>query len=628
MNNIKHLLLLTIISFLALDITALNIYVSPTGSDINQGTVDKPMATLSMALRKVRNLRRLKDTTIIGGVHIILRGGLYRLEEPVIIRPEDSGNPNSPTFIEAATGENPVLSGGIPVTNWIKSGSIPGLPKEAIGKVWEAESPHIGGRLQEFRQLWINNIKANRASDYDEGKILNRILSVNKAKEELWIPKPQFGSIQDAGQMEFFIHQWWAIAILRVKSVTIIGDSACVKFHQPESRIEFEHPWPAPFIDEKKNQNGNSAFFFMNSIRFLDRPGEWFQDQKNGKIYYWPREGENLSQAICTAPVLENIVQIEGSLDNPVSYIQFKGIHFEHASWLRPSNAGHVPLQAGMFLLDAYKLKIPGTPDKAGLENQAWIGRQKSGVTIKNANHITFERCDFKHMAATGIDFICGTNNNKIVGCIFNDIGGTAIQMGFFGDDNFEAHLPYNPSDEREVCSHEYIANNLITNVTNEDWGCVGISVGYANNITIEHNEINNLNYSGICVGWGWTGTVNCMRNNKVTANNIHHFAKNMYDVGGIYTLSAQPNTEISRNSIHHLEKAPYTHDVNHYQYIYFDENSSYIRAIDNWTEKDKFFSNTPGPGNEWKNNGPQVSEEIKNEAGLEKGFRDLLVTP
>jgi hypothetical protein len=622
MNKLKLSLLLTIICLKA---SAFDIYVSPAGSDKNLGTKDQPLATLSMALRNVRNMRRLNMPEIKDGVHIVLRGGIYILEESILIRPEDSGTESSPTIIEAASGERPVFSSGIQVTSWKKANVVTGLPKEAQNNIWVVDAPFVGGRPFEYRQLWVNNIKANRASDYDEGKILNRILSVNKLKEEMWIPKPSFGALKDGKQMEFFIHQWWAIAILRVKSVTVVGDSACVKFYQPESRIEFEHPWPAPFIDEMKNQNGNSAFFFMNDIRFLDSPGEWFHDQTTGKIYYWPRSGEDLSKAIVILPSLEKLIQIEGTVDNPISNIFFKGLNFEHTTWLRPSKEGHVPLQAGHSILDAYKLKVPGTPDKAGLENQAWLDRQTAAVTIKNANHLSFERCNFKHLAATGIDFIGGTNHNTVKGCLFSDIGGTAIQIGFFGDASFEAHLPYNPSDERTVCQFENISNNLITNASNEDWGCVGISVGYARDITIEHNEISNVNYSGICIGWGWTRTVNCLRNNKVNANHIHHFAKNMYDVGGIYTLSAQPNTEIRGNSIHHLEKAPYTHDPKHFQYIYFDENSSYIRAIDNWTEKDKFFSNNPGPGNEWTNNGPQVSDEIKNKAGLEEGYKDLL---
>jgi hypothetical protein len=46
---------------------------------------------------------------------------------------------------------------------------------------------------------------------------------------------------------------------------------------------------------------------------------------------------------------------------------------------------------------------------------------------------------------------------------------------------------------------------------------------------------------------------------------------------------------------------------------------------VNNWTEVDKFFSNTPGPGNEWVNNGPQVADSIKVKAGIQTGFQDIL---
>jgi hypothetical protein len=618
-------LIIAFFLFIGVNVSATEIWVSCSGSDKNSGTKDQPLATVSAAVRKAREMRRLNDTSITRGIHIILRGGVYPQVELLLLRPEDSGTATSPTFIEAAQGEFPVLSGGVNVTRWQKAkGTVPGLPKAAQGKVWVADVPHTGGQDLEFRQLWINNKKAVKASTFGDGK-LNRILSVNKEKEEMWIPKPAFGSVKDAGQMEFFIHQWWAIAVLRIKSITAVGDSACVKFYQPESHIEFEHPWPAPFIDEKKNQNGNSAYYFANAIQFLNQPGEWYEDIAKGKVYYWPLEGEDLAKATVIAPLLETIVQVEGSLDHPVSFIQFNGISFEHTGWMRPSKAGHVPLQAGMFILDAYKLKVPGTPDKAGLENQAWTGRQPASVMVTGAHNISFERCNFMHLAATGLDFVSGTHDDKVEGCVFMEIGGTGLQMGYFGGPDFEAHLPYDPSDQREVCRNETIDNNFITDCTNEDWGCVGISIGFARDINIEYNEVSHLNYSGICVGWGWTKTINCMRNNRIYANHIHHFAKQMYDVAGIYTLSAQPKTEIYNNNIHDLEKAIYAHDPNHFQYIYFDEGSSDIWVHDNWTEKSKFFTNANGPGNLWENNGPQVSDSIKNIAGLQPKFRDLL---
>jgi hypothetical protein len=620
--------LITLTAFVALSYSALatDIWVSPKGSNSNPGTKDQPLKSIDLAIRKARDLRRLNDSTATNGIRIYLMGGNYNLETPVQIRPEDAGTALCPTWIEAAAGEKPVISGGVGIKGWKRAGNIPGLPKAAQGKVWEANAPEIGGRPLEFRQMWVNGTKASRASDYNEGKTkLQRILSVDKANQILWIPKPAFGTLKDVAQMEFFIHQWWAIATLRVKSVEVVGDSAKVTFCQPESQVEFEHPWPAPFIDEKKNQNGNSAFFFMNAIQLLDQPGEWFEDVRTNKVYYWPRTGENLATAEVIAPALETLLHVEGPLDNPVQYLHFKGIDFKYTSWMRPAKAGHVPLQAGFYLEEAYKLKVPGTPDKAGLENQGWLGRQSSAVSISNASHLTFERCGFSHMAATGLDFVSGTHHDVVVGNTFTDIGGTALQIGFFGDKAFEAHLPYDPSDERTVCGFETISNNYINDVTNEDWGCVGISVGYARDITIDHNEVSNLNYSGICVGWGWTKTINCMRNNKIFANHVHHFAKNMYDVAGIYTLAAQPRSEIWNNSIHDLEKAPYTHDLNHWQYIYFDEGTSGIYVHDNWTEKDKFFTNSNGPGTKWENNGPQVADSIKNAAGLLPEFRDLL---
>ena len=620
----QKLAMLSLILLITFSVSAKEIWVSPSGNRENPGTKEKPLASILMAQRKARELRRLNDPSIKEGIQIILKGGIYQLDEPLLFRPEDSGTSESPTTIMAVPGEEPIISGGVQVKNWKKfSGSMAGLPKIASGKIWVTDIPEVGGRHLEFRQLWVNGTKAQRASTLTDGK-LNRILSVDKQNQIMWIPKPAF-AVKEIKQLELVIHQWWAIANLRVKDIRVVGDSAAVTFHQPESRIEFEHPWPAPFIDAKKEKNGNSAFWFVNAIELLNQPGEWYEDFTTGKLYYWPLENQEMTSAEVIAPNLETLVQMNGSPDSPVKNVHFTGINFQHSSWMRPSKAGHVPLQAGMYLLDAYKLKIPGTPDKKGLENQAWIGRQSAAVEASYTSGLSFERCNFSHLAATGLDLIVGTNSDRIEGCSFTDIGGTAILSGFFGTTDFEAHLPYNPTDDREVCHNETIVNNLVSDATNEDWGCVGIGIGFARNVTIAHNEVRDVNYSGISVGWGWTRTISCMRNNLIHANLIHHFAKQMYDVGGIYMLSAQPNTEISGNCIHHLEKAPYAHDLKHYQYIYFDEGSSYIRAVNNWTEVDKFFSNTPGPGNEWINNGPQVADSIKAQAGIQKEFQEIL---
>lgn len=600
---------------------AANIYISPSGQDDNPGTRQQPLATLAAALRKARELRRLHDPSIEKGIHIIVAGGIYRLYEPVFIRPEDTGTASSPTYIEAAPGETPVFSGGIPIHNWRRlAQKINGLSKTAQQHVWVADIVG-GGRPFEFRQLWINDRKAVRARDCN-GDTMNRILSWDHVKQQCWIRKPSIPLSGKAGGMEMFIHQWWAVATLRISKMEVRGDSALLSFHQPESKIQSEHPWPAPWIS---TETGNSAFYLTNALPFLDSPGEWYLDIAGGKLYYWPRIDEDMRTAVATVPQLETLLRIEGSIDRPVEHIYFKGISFKHSTWLRPSQQGHVPHQTGMYMLDAYKLKTPGTPDKASLENQAWVGRPAAAVSVAYAHNTGFENCSFKHTASTALDYGKATQDNQVVGNIFQDIGGTAIVAGVFSDEATEVHLPYLPKDERERCSGLRIANNLVNNATNEDWGCVGIGAGYVNDISIEHNEISDVSYSGISLGWGWTKTSNAMKNNRVLANKIHHYGKHLYDVAAIYTLSAQPGTLISGNYIDSIYKAPYAHIPSHWFYLYTDEGSSNITIKDNWTPSVKFLQNANGPGNEWTNNGPQVSAIIKQKAGIEAEYRYLL---
>ncbi|WP_442587295.1 right-handed parallel beta-helix repeat-containing protein [Pedobacter sp. AW31-3R] len=597
------------------------LYVSTKGNDAHSGSKDHPFRTLDMALRKAREMRRLADPSIQQGIQILLYGGLYQHQEPVVIRPEDSGTALSPTRIEALPGEMPVLSGGITVSAWKKAGSgVTGLPAAAKGRVWVTEAPVYGDQVLDFRQLYINNVKAVRAKDTHSGT-MNRILSWNHDEQTCWIPAPA-ARLKSVAGMEMFIHQWWSIAVLRIKDMQVKGDSAKLSFYQPESRVQSEHPWPAPRISK---DDGNSAFYLSNAIQFLDEPGEWYLDKLNRKLYYWPRKGEHLQTAKVTVPVLETVVKILGTIDRPVSYISFKGVGIEHATWLRPSKEGHVPHQSGMYMTDAYSLKIPGTADKKTLENQAWVGRPPAAVEVTFSSHTSFEDCRFQHLGSAGLDYKRGNHDDMIKGNVFKDIAGSGIQAGVFSDDTQEVHFPYQPADRREVCTNLLISNNLITDVTNEDWGTLGISAGYVNGIHIDHNDISEVSYSGISMGWGWTRTVTAAMNNRITANRIQRYAKHMYDVSGIYTLSAQPASVIEGNVVDSIYTAPYAHDPKHWFYLYTDEGSSFFTVKDNWTPAEKYLQNANGPGNVWENNGPGVSGAIKDAAGLEKPYRYLL---
>lgn len=578
------------------------LWVAPGGSDTGPGTEAAPFATVPAALRRARELRRLHDPVVAGGVTIRVKGGEYVLAEPLFIRPEDSGTPESPTIIEAAPGETPVFSGGEPVPGW----------RPGKGHLWIGQAPD-GLR---FRQLYVNGVKAIRARTPNRDEDMPRILGIDKKAGTIRVPADVLPPA--AGDVEMVIHQMWATAVLRINTLSPDG---VLTFKQPESRIEMEHPWPAAVIDSPKRVNGNSAFYLTNSLAFLDSPGEWFED-RGGKVYYWPRKGEDMRTARVIAPAQETLVRVLGAVDRPVSYVYVKGLRFAYTTWLRPSEEGHVPLQAGMFLLDAYKLKPPGTPEKKGLENQAWIGRPPAAVEVAYAHHVQFEGCRFGELASTGLDLQKGTHDDKTIGCVFRDIGGTGYQEGVYSDPAIETHLPYNPADARELCTKDTVMDNLVEDCGNEDWGCVGISEGYVRESYIAHNEVADVPYSGICVGWGWTKLPNAMEGNQVFANYVHHYATHMYDVGGIYTLSAQPGTHIWNNRVDDILHPAYVHDPEHWFYFYFDEGSSYITIEHNWCPGPRFMKNSNGPGNTWTDNGPEVADSIKLNAGLEPAYR------
>jgi hypothetical protein len=597
------------------------LWIAPDGADENTGSPDTPLASIESALEKWCDSPHAQKSAPDDSLRIVLRNGIYPLARPIQIQSKDFKQQNAPVSIEAAPGEHPVLSGGVEIDDWKRvAKKIPGLPDVARGKIWVADAPRIGRRILDFRQLWVNDRKAIRARE-PNGENLARLVAWDKTNQVATIPVAALAGIKNPARLEMVVDQVWEIAVLRVNAISIQGNNAVVTFKQPESQIEFQHPWPPVIV----NTNYRAPFFLANAIEFLDQPGEWFEDLSAGKIYYWPRDGEDMTRAKIFAPVLETLVQIEGSPDKPVSGIQFKGITFAYTTWLRSSEQGHVPLQAGMFLLAAKKLSPKGTPYHPGLDNLAWIGRPPAAISVKNADHILFENCGFEHLASAGLDFASGTHDDLVEGCVFRDLGSNGIQLGKFSDANVETHVPYNPSDEREICAHEKISNNVVTDCGNEDWGCVGIGAGYARNVSIEHNEVFNLPYTGISVGWGWTKMTNALRDNFIFANHIHHVGQRLGDLGGIYTLSAQPGTVVAENFISDIQPGPFVPDPQHWFYLYLDEGSSGITVRDNWCPAEKFLKNANGPGNVWTNNGPEVSEKIKNAAGLEPAFQALL---
>jgi hypothetical protein len=393
-----------------------------------------------------------------------------------------------------------------------------------------------------------------------------------------------------------------------------------VRFHDPEAKLQFEHPWPSPMTP---NTGHPSPFYLTNAKELLDWPGEWFYDFRAQKLWYYPRDREGIvwGEAFTAVyPVVETLIEVIGTPDHPVRDITIKGVTFSHTTWMRPSQKGHVPLQAGMYLTEAHKLRPQiDRPNNHKLDNQGWLGRADAAVELRYAENVNFDNCRFEHLGGSGLDYVIGCKGGKVSNCRFNDIAVNGLVVGSFSPEGLETHLPYQPADSREVCNGLTIEQSEFCDIANDDWGCVAIAAGYVSGITIEHNTIHDVSYTGISLGWGWNRDSVCMKDNKVHANLIYNYAQHMYDCAGIYTLGNQPGTIISENVVRDIAKPSYVHDPNHWFYLYTDEGSSNITVRDNWTPSEKYLQNANGPGNVWENNGPQVSNDIKNKAGIQQ---------
>lgn len=221
------------------------------------GSASAPFSSLEDALREAREWRRLQDPRMKNGITIFMHDGVYTPNQTILIRPEDSGTAQSPTMIKAV-GKDVVLSGGVSIAGWKSVKGDKRFNANIARHIQVADAPQVGGKYIPFRQLWIGARKGIRAESHDDTH-LPRIINWDFKKQAAVIPNifPQFS--YKAG-MEFFIHQWWAVAQLRIRQAIVTKDSITLFFHEPEAKIQNEHPWPRPWLSQ---EHGNSAFHLI-----------------------------------------------------------------------------------------------------------------------------------------------------------------------------------------------------------------------------------------------------------------------------------------------------------------------------------------------------------------------------
>ena len=591
--NKRYLLItiiLTILPLLSPGITnAETLYISPNGSDNNPGTIDKPLKTI----QKTRNsVAKIIETNPKEPITILLRGGIYQIDQTIEFTPEDSGTTESAITYKAYPGENPIISAGSPITGW----------ENAKNNRWTTKIPDVAQGKWYFRQLYADGQRLNRTRYPKKG--LLKIKSVDSAVKT--IEFDQEIPFKDLGHKdeELIVIQNWSIA----RSIIESSNGSIINAKTPLGWVG--HGWTTA-------SSGKPAYL-ENAIEFLDTPREWHLDRKTGILTYLSKNNENPNDKTFIAPRIEKLLSIKGTVDNPVRNLRFHGITFQHSKWNLPPG-GYAGIQAG----------FNGTKNKPNTEPEQTL---PVAIELQYALDCEFERCTVTHTGASGIGIGAGCLRNMIVGCEISDIGGNGIHIG----------LPKGPvvvldqdwDNEKDIPVGNEVSNCYIHHCAAESYGAVGLFAAFSKNTRISHNHVAFMPYTGISIGFRWNTTSTSQSHCIVEYNHIHDVMIKIADGGGIYTLGLQPGTILRGNHIYNVYRSSYAHGGAPNNGIFFDEGSMGFLVEDNviynTSGKSIRFNQNKSEWHTWRDNsfGPKPDQKnfpktITNMAGIQHPYKN-----
>ncbi len=487
--------------------------MAPWGDDAHAGTFEQPFATLTRARDAVRPLIAVGLTQ---PVTVLIRGGTYRITNPIVFGLEDSGSePHSITYA-AYPLEAPAFSGGRRIEGWTPD----------AGGTWSAILPEVAAGLWSFRELFADGVRRPRARHPNTGFV--RVANVEPGERMRFTfyegDLPEQTDLTGAELV--FLHDW-DISRIAIDAVdytqNVLATSDPIGAAAPIFAVDFFEAHPRYYVE--------------NDIALLDEPGEWFLNEQTGKLTYFPMPAEDVNSAELIAPVAGELLVLRGDFESEqfISNVHFVGLSFEHCAWDLPPG-GYAAYQAGF-----YEWRDTSTPYEF-----------PAAITFEQADACRFDDGRIAHVGGWGIMFGRACRNCALVGTAVSDIAGNGVLVG---EDQYR-NVPggqwwlLRPD---QAATGNAVRNNLIEHCGEVFHGCVGVWAGLANTTDISHNLIRHAPQTGVSVGGMWNDTPTPCFQNSVSRNHIHDVMLMLSDGAGIYTLGLQPGTVFGENLIHSI---------------------------------------------------------------------------
>ena len=428
-------------------------FVSPQGADSNCGSLDEPLATLARAIEAAR--------ASAGPRRIIVRGGDY-YDVCVALDARDSG-----LCIEAAPGETPVLHGGRRVVNWQRDGD----------RFWSASLPGVKERQWDFRTLIVNGGWRDRSRLPEVGRYTHSTTFDVKwlsSTDGGWQRKPtaeelttmryrpgDLGTWTDLNNVELTVYHAWDESMVNLASLDEATQT--VTFATPSG-----HP-PGAFGYWKHEAR---TYVAWNIRQGMLRPGQWYLDRTEGKVVYWPLDGEDMAAAVVLAPACSCIIGLGGQENSPLSDVTLRGLSLTCTT---------APLITGGFGAAKFPGAIGGGHCRnIAIDNVKIANVGGAAVKIEQGCDVRIEHCDLGYTGGCGI--LLRSQEAMIRDCEIHHIG-RAYPSG------------------------------------------IGVLAGGAN-VHIEHNHFHHTSYS--CIHLSAAGS-------RVKSNLFHDYMETLFDGGAIY---------------------------------------------------------------------------------------------